>query len=202
MNPQTKGILSIVFALVLVVLVVVIVIRKQQPDTVTQTPTATTTKAYNNDSFGFSFQYPEGYLVQEKENDNGMRYSYTVTLLEDNASNRALIEGRPDAPQEGPTAIIITAYENNLDKYSLYGWLIGTNDSNFKLSNGTYASTTVAGKEALAYQWSGLYEADAIVVAHEDNLFSLTATYITPDDPIRTDFETVLNTLSFKDPVR
>lgn len=151
---------------------------------------------YTNEEFGFEFRYPKIYFLEEREVGDARRANYFIMLTEDTEENRLVREGK--APErEGPLAITFDIYQNNLDKLSLVKWLTGTDDSNFKLGNGTYGTTTISGREAVVYKWSGLYVADNIAFEHADSIFSVAVTYMNPDDEIRKDFPKILATLRF-----
>lgn len=67
---------------------------------------------YANEQFGFEFAYPKNYFLEEKEVGNAQRQHYFVSLtLED---PKTLGEGR-----DGPMAITMDVFQNNLDKTSL-----------------------------------------------------------------------------------
>ena len=152
---------------------------------------------YNSSKFGFRFSYPKKYFLEERELGDGHRYHYNITLTEDTEENRLVREGKSPG-REGPVAITIDLYQNNLDNYTADGWIKGTNNSNYKLSpDGTLDEVTVSGILGLRYRWSGLYEADNIVIARPDNVYSFAVTYIFPDEAIRTDFERILKTFEF-----
>lgn len=130
---------------------------------------------YQNTLYGIAFDYPLGYVLEEGERGDGHRTHYSIVLVrkEDSA---------PRVDSEGPTAITIDLYQNNLDNQTLPGWLTGNNRSNFKLSDGTYASTSVDGREAIAYRWSGLYEGKTTAFLHREQIVAATVTFITPED--------------------
>ncbi len=130
---------------------------------------------YNSGKYGLEFKYPDGYVLTERETGNAERARYTVTLVREEDSI-------PPRNGEGPTAITFDIYQNNLDKQTPLDWLKNTDNSNFKLSDGKYSTTTVGGVEGLSYSWSGLYEANAIVFPHKENIVAATVTFITPED--------------------
>lgn len=148
---------------------------------------------YRNVQYGFEFKYPESYAIDEKEVGNGERNHYNITLID-----RTELEGLKNAPpREGPIAITIDIYQNDIDKQPVLFWVTGTNISNFKLSDGTYETATVAGKEAIIHQWSGLYEADNVILEHKENIFSLASTWLGAEDQIREDFAEMIKSLVF-----
>lgn len=147
-------------------------------------------KIYNSDILGLRFRYPDRYLLQVKELGDGHRAHTVITLTENSKENQEVRENRT-IPREGPVSISWDIYQSP-DQSSLIEWLKNNPDSNFKLSDGNYKEIQIAGAPALYYTWSGLYEADAVVFAHQDYLASVSATYIAPGDPIRKDFKQML----------
>jgi len=158
----------------------------------TENPTATSTpqvNTYRNETYGIAFTYPTTYALEEAERGNGERAHYAIVLTKKT-------DLPPPANGEGPTGISIDIYQNNLDTQTLIGWLTGNSASNFKLSpDGTYTTASVDGREAIAYRWSGLYEADNTAFLHKDNIVSIAATYITPDDDSLRVYRGLLNSM-------
>jgi hypothetical protein len=132
-------------------------------------------KQYSNVAYGISFTYPGGHILTEAERGNGERGHYSIVLVK-----------KEDVvtPEngEGPTAVTVDIYQNTIDKLSLLNWLKNTNASNFKLSDNTFASTTVAGAPAVTYRWSGLYEGETTAFLHEGNIIAVTVTYMNSED--------------------
>ena len=142
---------------------------------------------YMNDTYDISFEYPDTYELQEREVGNGERYRYAITLIDK--------EALANIPQngEGPPAINVEIFQNNLDKLSVETWVRGTNFSNFKLSpDGTLTVGTVAGTPALSYIWDGLYRGRSVVVAHKGNIIMLSVQWLTEEDAIIKDFADLL----------
>ncbi len=139
--------------------------------------------------------YPQNYFVTEKEVGNGERRQHLIMLVEDIPGNRDLLEGK--IVGEGPTAITFDVFQNNFEKLSAVQWIKGNSNSNFKLSDGTYKKTTVAGAEAVSYTWDGLYRGDSTVFEHKQNIIMATVTYLESDDDIRVVFGEVMKSLSF-----
>jgi hypothetical protein len=148
------------------------------------------TKIYRSDAYGISFTYPSQYVLTEKEVGDAHRSHYAIVLIHEK-----------DLPvpknSDGPTAITIDIYQNNLDKQPLLDWLRGSNASNFKLGPGIYASTTFMGVEAVQYQWSGLYEGETTAFLHKDNVIAISVTYQSPQDPIIADYRNLFSSLQF-----
>src|SRR3989344_2692375 len=145
---------------------------------------------YRNPTYSISFQYPDRYELREREAGTQERYHYSITLIDK--------EAFPEIPQngEGPPAITVDIFQNNLDTLLIEQWVHGTNDSNFKLSpDDALTSTTVAGVPALSYTWDGLYLGRSVVLSHKDNIVVLSVQWLTEEDAIIEDSAKVLASL-------
>jgi hypothetical protein len=151
------------------------------------------TKLYSSNKYGLSFNYPAGYYLEEKDVNTAERLHHQIILTEDTEENRLVREGQAPG-REGPVAITIDIYQNNLDKMSAMGFITGTGDSNYKLGNGTISTTTKGTITGFEYEWSGLYEAKSLVVALPSYIYMFSVTRINPDDRIVADFEGILQT--------
>ena len=149
------------------------------------------TYEYVSETYGIAFDYPEGYVLEQGERGTGERRHYAITLIKET-------DLPPAANGEGPTAITIDIYQNDIENLSLNEWLTGTNQSNFKLGDGTYASTTVDGASAVAYRWSGLYEGETTALIHKDNVVALSVTFLTPEDAIIDVYRDILDSIGLK----
>lgn len=153
---------------------------------------------YESEEFGLSFKYPSQYLLIERETGNAERRAYSITLIENTPGNRDLLSGR--VVGEGPPAITIQLFQNDLDSYTAEEWIRGVNESNFKLSpEQTLSKATISGKEALSYRWSGLYEATTIVQPRPKWLYAFTVTYLEMGAPIVQDFVTVRDSVKISE---
>lgn len=153
---------------------------------------ATEKITYSNSVYGISFTYPKGYVLTEGERGNAERAQYSIVLV-------AEADAMPPIDGEGPTAITVDIYQNNLDQLSLLDWLNGTAVSNFKLGDGTYSSTTVNGTEAVSYNWSGLYEGETTAFLHAGNIVVVSMTRLTPQDVIITDYRALLSSIELSE---
>ena len=137
---------------------------------------------YSNPEYGISFSYSTKYVLIERDAPGGgLRKHHTITLIHKN-----------DLPipelGEGPQAITVDIYQNNLDAQTGEHWIRNSNESNFKLSEGRLATTTIDGFESLSYRWSGLYEATSIVTAKPNWIYMFTVTYLEMGSQIIQDF--------------
>lgn len=144
-------------------------------------------QAYANAEYDISFEYPQTYSLEER--DTAGRHTIVI------ADKEALAE----APQngEGPTAITVDIFDNP-KRQTPSVWVRSDQASNFQLSDGTLASSTVSGKESVAYLWDGLYRGESYVFTHKDNILMFSVTYLTPQDQIKKDFTNLLKSLKIQ----
>lgn len=153
-------------------------------------------KEYVSTHHTLSFKYHDSYYLEEKEVGNGERSHHFISLTEDTEENKQVREGTAP-PREGPTAITVDIFQNNLDNMNAEKWITETNNSNFKLSpDGILTKATVGGKEATSYRWSGLYEGKSVVVATPEFVYMFSVSYLTPEDVILRDFDALLATVN------
>lgn len=139
---------------------------------------------------GISFTYPGDYILSEYREYRDER-DWRVILLTDQ-NNLPLPENSEGLPSMG---IIIF---DNLENYTLEEWIRGSSFSNFKLSDEQLATTTVDGKPALTYRYSGLYENDAVVTIAGDRIYFFTVAWLTEQDTIRQDFQNLLQSVELR----
>jgi hypothetical protein len=156
------------------------------PAAAPEAPTAKDMNLYANGTYGLSFSYPENYILSEQEAGPG-HYAITLILEEDAV---------PVVNGEGPTAITFDIYDHK-EGGTLSDWLT-RQESNFQISDGTYASTTVGDVEAVHYGWSGLYEGETTAFMHEGKVIAASVTYRSPSDEIRNVYEAVLESLTLR----
>lgn len=141
-------------------------------------------RLYASDAFGLSFAYPEGYILSEDASG--------VTLIREEDAVPVIAGG------EGPTAITLVFHPEDPAFAMLSEWILGTHASNARLGSGGLVGTSVDGRDALYYQWSGLYEGETVAFLHDSRIVLVSATYRAPSDPIREAFRVVLGTLRFR----
>ena len=148
-----------------------------------------TEKRYESREHALSFSYPEHYLLVEKDASSS---HHEILLVEDTEENRELFLGSGSGiAREGPIAITIDVHKNSSGQ-SAEDWARTSAASNLLLGDGLVASTTVDGREGIAYRWSGLYEAESAAVATQGRVYLFTATYIEPTDQTVRDFAGIL----------
>lgn len=171
-----------------VLAIVWLVVRNEAPSA--PIPIQPTEETYTNAEFGLSFAYPSNYVRTERdEPGTAERRRHTITLVR-----------RDDLPPpeagEGPPALTVQLFQNDLDTLSTESWVRGSNDSNFKLSpNQELTPITVSGKPAVAYRWDGLYTGRTVAYADERWIYAFSVTYLDPSDTIVSDFDRLLSSV-------
>jgi hypothetical protein len=149
------------------------------------------TLVYSNAEYGFSFQYPDSLVLQEREAGNGERRHTSITLMDKEA-----LANVPSAG-EGPPSVSIDVFQN-LERSSVISWIRGSNESNFKLSHsGTIATTTIADQLAFQYEWDGLYRGESVATARGNAIIVISGTYLNLDDAIRSHYASILQSFRF-----
>lgn len=141
--------------------------------------------SYQSDEYGISFSYPDTYALSEQHVEG----RHTIVLADK--------ETLAAAPQngEGPTTITFDVIDNP-QNLAPSAWVKADTASNFQLSpDGTLASTTRDGAEAVAYVWDGLYRGESYVFDHGERLVMASVTMLEQGDRIKKDFERILRSL-------
>ncbi len=146
---------------------------------------------YTSDTYGISFKYSSDYEITEKDAETTERLHHSIILLP--KGYIAPVGG------EGPATISTEIYQNNLDKQTVENWVKNTNDSNFKLSNQILIPTEVGGQKAVTYEWDGLYRSRSTVFEHNENIISVSGSYLDPKDKIVSDYENLLKSIELRD---
>ncbi|MDB5244240.1 MAG: hypothetical protein JWN18_110 [Parcubacteria group bacterium] len=154
------------------------------------TSTAPALVDYTDAEYGLAFAYPESYLLTQEDDASASQWAlHYISLMRK-------VDLPPPVNGEGPPSISVAFFTNKLDKKTLVQWLkTDTLHSNFNTSNGTYASTTVDGREAITYKWSGLYEGVTTAFLYKDTVVSVTVEYLTPGDEIVDAYKKVLDSV-------
>lgn len=151
-----------------------------------QAPTGNSGQTYFSTTTALSFNYPSHYRLTERDLSTPARQHYYLILT----------DGRlPEPPVggEGPTAISIEIYQNNLDQQTIKDWVVGTDQSNYKLSpDGRLTEFTFDGWPAVSYEWDGLYRGETVAVATPKYVYAFSVTTLAPTDDIRRDFYRLL----------
>ncbi|OHA27461.1 MAG: hypothetical protein A3C06_03390 [Candidatus Taylorbacteria bacterium RIFCSPHIGHO2_02_FULL_46_13] len=144
-------------------------------------------------TYGISFSYPDSYVLSEMDAPGSGERAHHVIVLIRREDSPLPVDG------EGPPAITIDVYQNNLDNQTTEGWIRNTSQSNFKLSEGRLASTTIGGLPALSYRWSGLYEGTTIALAQTNWVYVFSVTYLEMGAPIVQDFVAIRDSVKISE---
>jgi len=149
-------------------------------------------KNYFNEEYGITFDYPENYVIAERDLEGSAQRKRHVITLVDEKDAPAPTDG------EGPTAITLMLVQNNLDKQSTRQWVEGSDDSNFKLSpdKGT-AEVKIGGMNGLVYRWDGLYQGETTVAAGTKWIYAFSVTFDSESDDIVSDYRKVINSFAY-----
>src|SRR3989344_1338098 len=154
--------------------------------------TNASSEEYASGDLGIAFEYPSTYTIGEHDLGNGERAHRDIVLI-------AKKDLPPPQNGEGPPAITIEVFQNNIENYTADSVIRSTNFTNYKLSpDGVVALTTVGDQDGLGFKWSGLYEGRSIVVAQPDWVYVFSVTYLAHEDALIEDFERILTTVRFK----
>lgn len=147
----------------------------------------------------FSIEYrisPDGYvavplnLSNESQAVGGISFYDKEEYAEFIASSVA---------REGPPGITIEVFENT-NTETAREWVENNPRSNYADGN-EISEIGIGGLPAAMYVWSGLYEADAIVVATNDYVYMMSGTWIDATSALRDDFLEFANTFMTLDGV-
>ena len=144
---------------------------------------------YNSDALQLAFSYPNNYILTE-HHEGGAERRWDIIVLADESTLPP-----PQNSEASPTITIIVL--DNLEGQTLEQWVHGSAFSNFKLGGDALASTTVDGEPAIAYRSSGLYENDAVAVAHGAKIYFFSTGWLGESDVIRQDFQDILGSIRF-----
>ena len=148
---------------------------------------------YSSEERGLMFDYPANYTLETHEQGNEERTWTQLVLIDSELLQQAIEQGH----SEGPPAIAIQVFDN-IEEYTVEEWIKGISYSNYKLAfDETLTQVMVGGEEGLAYRYSGLYETNATVVAHDSRMYLLSVDWLTPQDANIHDFDRILESVIF-----
>lgn len=158
---------------------------------------ATRYDVYLANDKGLRFIYPEGYTIDSElfyrspAPDAALQHSWDLWQEGDYLAFGGRYQEEPDG-SEMPPHISIEIFPNPENR-PLQDWL--------ELATAPGTVTTVAGQGAIAYTATGLYESDVVLLNHPDgSVVQLKVEYSDAADPMRQDFQTLVDSLVF-DPV-
>ena len=146
---------------------------------------------FESDHIGLRLSYPDHYSLTTRHDGYKDTEIHVLVLID-----KELASSTFDASEGPPTiSILEIPLENNV---GLETWIKDNSISNFYLSaDKKLDAVTLGGESALQYTYSGLYENDAVAVIHNDKVFLFFASWLTQNDQLRKDFQSILNTVTF-----
>lgn len=148
------------------------------------TSAATIAPLYENHALGVSFRYPAGHIVEAYDRSTPNRIHWQLLVAPDTEEYRALKEGKLPG-REWPNMVTLDIYDNRFEAAPLQEWIRGNAESNWKLGDGTLATTTLGGHAAFRYQFDGLYLSEAVAASANGLIYLLAFGVLGEDDPIR-----------------
>jgi hypothetical protein len=146
-------------------------------------------KTFYNQDFGIAFNYPDSYVLDERHDTGASTSHYAISMVE--SKTQALMPTNTD----GPAMISVEVY-GNPKHLSVDTWIKTVPESNFSLSSTQQLSkTAIAGKEAYAYGYDGLYRNAAIVFARRGYIYMITVGYNAPSDATYRDFASIVSSI-------
>ena len=161
-----------------------------------QNNTSHASQTFVDTNSGIAFNYPVSYALTERNVD--------VQLSTSSTSHRVIrivrVEDSGTSSAELPIAITIDIFKKNATTTasSLKDWLLNDPDSNFHLSDGTFATTTYLGSLAYVYKWSGLYQGITTLTLQRNMIIAASVTFNSTTDPIVAAYQSILNSIHFQ----
>ncbi|MEC4891419.1 MAG: hypothetical protein SAL07_03555 [Oscillatoria sp. PMC 1051.18] len=136
--------------------------RNPSPTTpIAKTPTIPVSNnytTYENLQWGFSFDYPQGFVLDERRTSVEPSVLDIVELWTQE-DDRAIQAGKYQDGEYPPNVIV--SIHQNAQNLSLQAWVENTN---WFVTPNNFTPITIAGKEGLKFQSTGLYESEYIVI--------------------------------------
>jgi predicted Zn-dependent protease len=149
---------------------------------------------FNSQHVGLAFDYPAGYAqaLNHIHEDQPDEYHQVVFAPGATTTDASGINVEPSITILG----IDVPSSTNLE-----AWVKSDQRSNFALSGGQMAATTVDGKHAVSFGYrAGGYGHDAVVAEYAGEMYVFDVSYKSASDPIRSDFEGMIKSMTFLDP--
>ena len=151
---------------------------------------------FSSDALGLSFNYhggESGYVLLTPEGDDDPDLLEAIVLM-DTQEYEILMQDT--GAREGPPSINVLVFDN-IQNASAEEWVKQEGFANYLEEVANSRVQTVDGIEGFAYHTTGLFEGEAVAVAHEGKLYFFTGNYFSPEDQIVLDFQDVLNSVEF-----
>lgn len=160
----------------------------------TLAPISNASLSYVNTKLGFTFAYPDQYVLEERptEQDKDLLLSLVLIRKEDKDNMKSI-------PVGGEFLPIMTVYVlKNVAMQQAGIWAQKhPSYSNFNLLTGEVSEQSVGGAQTLRYTADGLYQSDNAVVAHGGLIYVFSGAYTSTTTAIHRDYAALLNTIQF-----
>lgn len=153
-------------------------------------------------TLGFAFEYPKtpyGYILEDISFKNVSAQFVRGFMLTEKAEYDAL-QNTPEV-REGPPTIQIHVYKNALNQSSAVWAMKNANESLSNLVSGEVKEVVVAGANAVEYSADGLYANRVFVAAHGGYVYVLIGSYQDVASQIYQDFNSLVSSFHFVEPV-
>jgi len=149
--------------------------------------------------YGFTYQYPKGadaYVVVTHEDavSGDLVFSQSIFKTSEYVDFVNSTEGR-----EGPVSLHIGVYRNPMN-IEAEEWVRTHQSSNFA-PNAALSAVTLGSVNYVAYQWDGLYRADAYAYAQEGYVYLFSSTWTDAESPMLDDMIAVIESVQFSTPI-
>ncbi len=148
---------------------------------------------YTSPEIGLEFDYPTGYVLDERmpvDLGTGLIKVIILERLEDKSKE-------PPVNSEGAPTITISVFENNKKQFSGVWADENIQYSNINLKRGDIKEVVVGGANTIQYMADGLYSSNNAVVAHGDNIYVITGQFIDQNSDLQKDFQPLLESIKF-----
>jgi hypothetical protein len=151
---------------------------------------------YRSAKFGFRFQYPNGYVVDNSNENPQPKPGETLQGMIEiwkSADYQAIQARKFEGGTELPPNISITVHSNTNQRPLSY-W-----KDTLSIGSSPARAITVAGQEAIAYTSTGLYEFDNVLLLSRDGrrVIRLSRGYLNASDPSRQAFQQLVSSFRF-----
>ncbi len=150
-----------------------------------------------NTTFGYEFSYEkgaDGYVLRDAVGGDDPDFVSGISLF--NSRDVAELENSTE-PREVPPAMHLRVYKNT-ENHSAADWAAEkTSESNIEQALEEPEEVVVGDAPAVRYTVDGLYMADTYVVARGQYIFVLTGESLDPNDPIVTDYRSLVSSFNF-----
>lgn len=196
---------GVLLLLVIIGGVTIYQLTRTEPDVVVvestediNSPTSTNLSVARDAVLGYEFSYqdgPKGYVTIEDTSSDNPDFVSGIMLA--NWSDYEEFITATDV-REGPPTMNVRVY-NNPQSLTIADWLAEHGGEVNYATASKEEETTVAGAPAIYLLTDGLYQTNTYVVAHNNNVYVLSGSYIDVNDQINSDFEVLVESFTFID---